>query len=199
MKKSELKELYQMMFPEYPDIVTVRQLREMLGISRQLAYDLINDGELQAIKIGTSLKIPKASVIHYVTGEQKEVKFLPQRVELTPSQRRRCNRLIKKLCANYDDGNCLPLDEGDGCVCVQMISLSLICKYFRNAVLPADKELYADIFRQRTYHCVECGAAFVPNSNRQKYCPACSKKVHRRQKNEGSPKSFSRFFDTFPL
>ena len=40
MKKSELKELYQMMFPEYPDIVTVRQLREMLGISRQLAYDL---------------------------------------------------------------------------------------------------------------------------------------------------------------
>ena len=47
---------------------------------------------------------------------------MSQRVELTPSQRRRCNRLIKKLCANYDDGNCLPLDEGDGCVCVQMIS-----------------------------------------------------------------------------
>ena len=51
MKKGELRELYQMMFPEYPDIVTVRQLREMLGISRQLAYDLINDGELQAIKM----------------------------------------------------------------------------------------------------------------------------------------------------
>ena len=46
MKKTELKELYQMMFPEYPDIVTVRQLREMLGISRQLAYDLIADGEM---------------------------------------------------------------------------------------------------------------------------------------------------------
>lgn len=104
---------------------------------------------------------------------------MSRRVELTPSQRRRCNRLIKKLCANYDGENCLPLDEGNGCVCVQMISLSLICKYFRNAVLPADKELYADIFKQRTYYCVECGAAFVPNSNRQKYCPACSKKVHR--------------------
>ena len=60
MKKSELKELYQMMFPEYPDIVTVRQLREMLGISRQLAYDLINDGELQAIKIGNSLQNPES-------------------------------------------------------------------------------------------------------------------------------------------
>lgn len=71
MKKSELKELYQMMFPEYPDIVTVQQLREMLGISRQLAYDLINDGELQAIKIGNSFKIPKVSVINFVTRREK--------------------------------------------------------------------------------------------------------------------------------
>lgn len=38
MKKGELRELYQMMFPEYPDIVTVKDLREMLGISRKLAY-----------------------------------------------------------------------------------------------------------------------------------------------------------------
>ena len=29
MKKGELRELYQMMFPEYPDIVTVKELREM--------------------------------------------------------------------------------------------------------------------------------------------------------------------------
>ena len=58
MKKSELKELYQMMFPDYPDIVTVKQLREMLGFSRALAYKLISDGEIQAVKIGTSLKIP---------------------------------------------------------------------------------------------------------------------------------------------
>ena len=72
MKKSELKELYQMMFPEYPDIVTVKQLREMLGISRQLAYNLINDGEIQAIKIGTTLKIPKVSVINFVTEEKRK-------------------------------------------------------------------------------------------------------------------------------
>ena len=42
MKKNELRELYQMMFPEYPDIVTVKELREMLGISRKLAYKLID-------------------------------------------------------------------------------------------------------------------------------------------------------------
>ena len=74
---------------------------------------------------------------------------MPERIELTPSQRSRCNRLIKRLCANYDDGNCLLLDDGEPCVCPQTISYSLLCRYFRNAVLPADKELYADIFKQR--------------------------------------------------
>lgn len=73
---------------------------------------------------------------------------MPERIELTPSQRRRCNRLIKKLCANYDDGNCLLLDDGEPCVCPQTISYSLLCRYFRNAVLPAEKELYADIFKR---------------------------------------------------
>ena len=37
---------------------------------------------------------------------------------LMPAQRARCNRLIRRLCANYDGGNCLPLDDGEGCVCV---------------------------------------------------------------------------------
>ena len=74
MRKSELKELYQMMFPDYPDIVTVHQLQKMLGISRNLANELINDGEVQAIKIGNKYKIPKVSVINFVTEERKEVR-----------------------------------------------------------------------------------------------------------------------------
>ena len=68
--------------------------------------------------------------------------MLPQ---MTGRQRYRANALIKKLCANYDDGNCLLLDEGEGCVCVQSISYSLLCRYFRNAVLPADPALEAEI------------------------------------------------------
>ena len=46
--------------------------------------------------------------------------MLPQ---MTGRQRYRANALIKKLCANYDEGNCLLLDEGEGCVCVQSLSL----------------------------------------------------------------------------
>lgn len=69
MKKAELKELYLMMFPNYPDIVNITQLREMLGISRHLAYDLINDGYIHGLKIGNAFRIPKASVINYIFNE----------------------------------------------------------------------------------------------------------------------------------
>ncbi|NLA64227.1 MAG: helix-turn-helix domain-containing protein [Bacteroidales bacterium] len=69
MKKSELRELYQMMFPEYPDIVNIAQLQSMLGISRHLAYDLINGGYIKGLKIGNSFRIPKVNVIEYVMDQ----------------------------------------------------------------------------------------------------------------------------------
>lgn len=69
MRKTELKELYKMMFPDYPDIVTVAQLQQMLGVSRHLAYDLINNGYISGIKIGNAFKIPKVNVINYVMEE----------------------------------------------------------------------------------------------------------------------------------
>ena len=69
MRKTELKELYKMMFPDYPDIVTVAQLQQMLGVSRHLAYDLINNGYISGVKIGNAFKIPKVNVINYVMEE----------------------------------------------------------------------------------------------------------------------------------
>ncbi|NLN56340.1 MAG: helix-turn-helix domain-containing protein [Clostridiales bacterium] len=71
MKKSELKELYQMMFPDYPDIVNIAQLQTMLGISRHLAYDLINGGYIKGLKIGNAFRIPKANIIEYVMDQSQ--------------------------------------------------------------------------------------------------------------------------------
>ena len=64
---------------------------------------------------------------------------------LTPPQSRKVNALVKRECCNCVDGNCLLLDDGDECVCPQLISYSLLCKWFRVAVLPADKLLYAEL------------------------------------------------------
>ena len=47
--------------------------------------------------------------------------------QMTPGQRRKANALIRKICCNYDNGNCIALDDGAECVCVQSISYSLIC------------------------------------------------------------------------
>lgn len=38
-------------------------------------------------------------------------------------QHRRARRLVHECC-NYDEGNCLLLDDGEPCVCVQSISYS---------------------------------------------------------------------------
>ena len=66
MNAKRFEQLYKMMFPEYPDVVNVKQLQQMLGISRHLAYDLIAGGDIQAILVGNAFRIPKVSVINYV-------------------------------------------------------------------------------------------------------------------------------------
>ncbi|MBE7071366.1 MAG: helix-turn-helix domain-containing protein [Ruminococcaceae bacterium] len=57
---------YQVMFTDFPDIVSVIQLQQMLNISRQLAYELIGNGSIKAVKVGNSYRIPKVSVIGYM-------------------------------------------------------------------------------------------------------------------------------------
>ena len=76
-------------------------------------------------------------------------------------QHRRARRLVHECC-NYDEGNCLLLDDGEPCVCVQSISFSLMCRWFRVAVLPLDGELAAALlYRGSRKRCAVCGAAFV--------------------------------------
>ena len=68
---------------------------------------------------------------------------------ITPPQKRRASGLIRRECCNCEDGNCLALDDGDTCACPQMISFSVCCKWFRWAVLPLDRTLEAEIYRDR--------------------------------------------------
>ncbi len=106
--------------------------------------------------------------------------MLPQ---MTGRQKYRASALIKRLCANYDGGNCLLLDDGEPCVCVQSISYSLLCKYFRNAVLPAEPKLEAEILMSGAKTvCERCGVPIEKHSNRQKYCPECARIMYLKNK-----------------
>ena len=110
--------------------------------------------------------------------ERKPDGSLPR---MTPEQRQKAVKLIRKICCNYDSGNCLLLD----CTCPQSISYSVNCKFFRRALLE-DKEgqpLKAEIFRDdTTKRCLICGKAFQSKSNNAKYCGDCANEVQKRQK-----------------
>ena len=102
---------------------------------------------------------------------------------LTPPQSRKVNSLVKKECCNCDNGHCILLDDGEECVCPQLISYSLLCKWFRMAVLPADTLLYAELMNtEDRKRCTECGAFFASSSNNVKYCPDCRKQAAERMR-----------------
>ena len=56
------------MFEQYDDVVTIRELCQMLRIGRNKAYDLVNAGTIGSIPVGRSIRIPKQAVIDYVNG-----------------------------------------------------------------------------------------------------------------------------------
>ena len=58
---------YQLMFSEYPDIVTVPQMCKMLGgISLKTGYRLLKKGEIESFSIGRIYRIPKISILQYL-------------------------------------------------------------------------------------------------------------------------------------
>ena len=82
-------------------------------------------------------------------------------------------RIVQRLvhdCCNYDHGNCLALDNGwEPCVCVQSIDYSLVCKWFRTAVLSLDKLFEGEILYSKDMRpCASYGKAFLPGSHRAK-------------------------------
>ena len=106
-------------------------------------------------------------------------------------QYRKARKLLRECC-NYCNGNCLLLDDGEECVCVQSISYSLLCQWFRAAVLQLDVALRTEITKDRdeVKRCSECGAAFMPKSNRAKYCPSCARRMRRRKEAERQRKRY---------
>ena len=71
-------------------------------------------------------------------------------LKTTPSEAEAIRHIIETHCANCDeDGNCILLDDGEAHRCVQLISIyGIYCNYFKNAVLPSDKELFEQIKKQ---------------------------------------------------
>ena len=59
---------------DYPDVLTVEEVKEILQIGRKSAYRLIENNEIQHFRIGTKIRIPKPCLIDYLNkrGAQGE-------------------------------------------------------------------------------------------------------------------------------
>ncbi len=58
-------------FTGYPDVLNVKQVMSALHICRSGVYTLLKSGELHCITIGRVYKIPKTSLINYISGRKE--------------------------------------------------------------------------------------------------------------------------------
>ena len=63
------------MFKEYPDILTVSQVAQALGIGRKAAYALVNDKKLGAVRVGRTIKVPKFSLEEFIRTARNNVEL----------------------------------------------------------------------------------------------------------------------------
>ena len=106
---------------------------------------------------------------------------------MTTAQQRDARKIIRRLCSNYCDGNCIRLDKGEEVPCPQMLSASVCCRFFRNVLLkdPEAGALEAGFFSSGTKkHCAICGKEFYSAGNRAKYCADCKAGAQRKQQAE---------------
>ena len=73
-------ERYLTMFKDYPDVVTVEHLQEMLGICRKNAYLLVKQNKIHSARVGRSYKIPKLCVVEYLLDQDRQLGGMGKRI-----------------------------------------------------------------------------------------------------------------------
>lgn len=61
-------------------ILTVKELAEYLRIGRDSAYGLVRSGQIRSVRIGRQIRIPRAAVDAYLSGETKACQDASQQV-----------------------------------------------------------------------------------------------------------------------
>lgn len=59
------------MLNQYGDIITIKELCEILMIGRNRAYELLKDGQISAFQLGRNWKIPKIALEEYLKMQAK--------------------------------------------------------------------------------------------------------------------------------
>ncbi|MEA4966315.1 MAG: helix-turn-helix domain-containing protein [Oscillospiraceae bacterium] len=60
------KDAYKLMLKDYPDVLSIDQMCEILGVSMKMGYRLLRDGKIACLKVGRVYRIPKAHLFTYL-------------------------------------------------------------------------------------------------------------------------------------
>lgn len=61
------------MLKDYPDVLTVKQVSEILGIGENAAYKLVNDHMIGSRRVGRRILVPKVCLIDYLNSARYTV------------------------------------------------------------------------------------------------------------------------------
>jgi excisionase family DNA binding protein len=65
-------EAYRIMLKNYPDVLDIKQMCEVFGISVKTGYRMLRENKISCLKIGRTYRIPKTHIVHYLnTGHIK--------------------------------------------------------------------------------------------------------------------------------
>ncbi|MBR3556740.1 MAG: helix-turn-helix domain-containing protein [Oscillospiraceae bacterium] len=63
--------MYQIMFREFPDVMDLKEVCKILGVSTKTGYKLIASGQLHALKVGRSYRVPKVYLFTYLCKDDQ--------------------------------------------------------------------------------------------------------------------------------
>ena len=55
---------------EPSEVITVAELAKMLRIGRNSAYNLVNNGLVRSVRVGSQIRISRASVLEFIGNEK---------------------------------------------------------------------------------------------------------------------------------
>lgn len=60
------REAYRLMLKDYPDVMSIEQMCEILSVSTKTGYKLLKEGKICCLKVGRAYRIPKAHLLTYL-------------------------------------------------------------------------------------------------------------------------------------
>ena len=60
------REAYRLMLKDYPDVMNIEQMCEILSVGTKTGYKLLKDGKICCLKVRRAYRIPKAHLFTYL-------------------------------------------------------------------------------------------------------------------------------------